>query len=121
MSAWAASCSGSNTARFEIWDGMRAIDYLQSRPEIDPQRIGCTGNSGGGTQTSYLMALDDRIHAAAPSCYITSLPRLLATIGPQDSEQHLFGQLAVGHRSCRSGHDAGAFAGASLHRNQGLL
>jgi dienelactone hydrolase len=87
---------GQNTARFEIWDGMRAIDYLQSRPEVDPQRIGCTGNSGGGTQTSYLMALDDRIRAAAPSCYITSLPRLLATIGPQDAEQHLFGQMAFG-------------------------
>ncbi len=87
---------GRNTARFEIWDGMRAIDYLQSRPEVDRQRIGCTGNSGGGTQTSYLMALDDRIRAAAPSCYITSLSRLLATIGPQDSEQHLFGQLAAG-------------------------
>ena len=87
---------GLNTARYEIWDGMRAIDYLQSRPEIDPQRIGCTGNSGGGTQTSFLMALDDRIHAAAPSCYITSLSKLLHTIGPQDSEQHLFGQLAFG-------------------------
>ena len=42
---------GRNTARFEIFDGMRAIDYLQSRPEIDPERIGCTGNSGGGSQT----------------------------------------------------------------------
>lgn len=87
---------GRNTARFEIWDGIRAIDYLQSRPEVDPQRIGITGNSGGGTQTSYLMALDERIHAAAPSCYITSLPRLLATIGPQDAEQCIFGQLAFG-------------------------
>ncbi len=87
---------GQNTARFEIWDGMRAIDYLQSRPEVDPRRIGCTGNSGGGTQASYLMALDDRIGCAAISCYITSLPRLLATIGPQDSEQHFFGQLVFG-------------------------
>jgi dienelactone hydrolase len=87
---------GQNTARFEIWDGMRAIDYLLSRPEVDPKRIGCTGNSGGGTQTSYLMALDDRIICAAPSCYITSLPRLLATIGPQDAEQNIFGQLANG-------------------------
>jgi dienelactone hydrolase len=87
---------GQNTARFEIWDGMRAIDYLQSRPEIDPKRIGCTGNSGGGTQTSYLFALDDRIQAAAPSCFITSLPRLLNTIGPQDAEQNIFGQLAIG-------------------------
>lgn len=87
---------GRNTARFEIWDGMRGIDYLQSRSEIDPNRIGCTGNSGGGTQTSYLMALDDRIVAAAPSCYITSFERLLSTIGPQDAEQNIYGQLAFG-------------------------
>ncbi len=87
---------GRNTARFEIWDAMRCIDYLQSRPEIDPNRIGCTGNSGGGTQTSYLMALDDRIIAAAPSCYITSFERLLSTIGPQDAEQNIHGQLAFG-------------------------
>lgn len=85
-----------NTARFEIWDGMRAIDYLQSRPEVDPKRIGCTGNSGGGTQTSYLMSLDERIVAAAPSCYITGFERLLDTIGPQDAEQNIFGQLAFG-------------------------
>ena len=87
---------GQNTARFEIWDGMRAIDYLQSRPEVDPQRIGCTGNSGGGTQTSYLMALDDRIKAAAVSCYLCGFPALLHTIGPQDAEQNLFGQVAAG-------------------------
>ena len=87
---------GRNTARFEIWDGMRAIDYLQSRPEVDPKRIGCTGNSGGGTQTSYLMSLDERIIAAAPSCYITGFERLLDTIGPQDAEQNIFGQLDFG-------------------------
>ncbi len=87
---------GRSTARFEIWDGMRAIDYLQSRPEVDLNRIGCTGNSGGGTQTSYLMALDDRIRAAAPSCYITGFEALLSTIGPQDAEQNIFGQLAFG-------------------------
>jgi dienelactone hydrolase len=87
---------GRNTASFEIWDGMRAVDYLQSRPQVDPNRIGCTGNSGGGTQTSYLMALDDRIAAAAPSCYITGFEALLSTIGPQDAEQNLFGQLAFG-------------------------
>ena len=87
---------GRNTARFEIWDAMRAIDYLQSRPEVDPQRIGCTGNSGGGTQTCYIMALDDRIKAAAPSCYLCGFPALLHTIGPQDAEQNMFGQLAFG-------------------------
>ncbi|MHC4580098.1 MAG: alpha/beta hydrolase family protein, partial [Planctomycetota bacterium] len=87
---------GRNAASFEVWDGMRAIDYLQSRGEVDPKRIGCTGNSGGGTQTSYLMSLDDRIIAAAPSCYITSLERLLNTIGPQDAEQNIYGQIAFG-------------------------
>ena len=87
---------GRNTASFEVWDGMCAVDYLQSRPEVDPKRIGCTGNSGGGTQTSYLMSLDDRIIAAAPSCYITSLERLLNTIGPQDAEQNIHGQIAFG-------------------------
>jgi cephalosporin-C deacetylase-like acetyl esterase len=87
---------GRNTATYRIWDGMRAIDYLASRPEVDPQRIGCTGISGGGTLTSYLMALDDRIAAAAPGCYLTSFRRLLETIGPQDAEQDIFGQIAYG-------------------------
>ena len=87
---------GANTARYRIWDGMRAIDYLQSRDDIDGQRIGCTGNSGGGTLTSYLMALDERIACAAPSCYLTTLRRLVETIGPQDAEQNIHGQLAFG-------------------------
>jgi len=87
---------GMNTARYRIWDGMRAIDYMASRPEIDPKRIGCTGNSGGGTLTSYLMALDERIVCAAPGCYLTSLKRLLETIGPQDAEQNIYGQIARG-------------------------
>ena len=46
--------------------------------------------------TAYLMALDDRISVAAPSCYITSLERLFATIGPQDAEQNITGQVAAG-------------------------
>ena len=87
---------GRNAARFEIWDGMRAIDYLQSHPEVNPTRIGCAGLSGGGTQTSHLMALDERITAAAPACYLTNFDRLFSTIGPQDAEQNIFGQLAFG-------------------------
>lgn len=87
---------GRQAASYRIWDGFRALDYLASRPEVDPKRLGCTGNSGGGTMTAYLMALDDRIAAAAPSCYITSFDRLLSTIGPQDAEQILTGQLAFG-------------------------
>jgi dienelactone hydrolase len=87
---------GQGTATYRIWDGIRSLDYLESRPEIDPTRLGCTGCSGGGTLTSYLMALDDRIVCAAPSCYITSLERLFATIGPQDAEQNITGQVALG-------------------------
>ncbi len=87
---------GRNTAGFRIWDGIRGIDYLQSRPEIDPKRIGCTGNSGGGTITSYLMALDERIVCAAPSCYLTTMRRICETIEPADAEQNIFGQLEFG-------------------------
>jgi dienelactone hydrolase len=87
---------GRSTATYRIWDGIRSLDYLASRPEVDPQRLGCTGNSGGGTLTAYLMALDDRIAVAAPSCYITSLQRLFETIGPQDAEQNITGQVAFG-------------------------
>jgi len=91
-----ALLGGRSTAGYRIWDGIRSLDYLAGRPDIDPARLGCTGNSGGGTLTAYLMALDERIVAAAPSCYITSLERLFATIGPQDAEQNITGQVAFG-------------------------
>ncbi len=87
---------GQNTATYRIWDGIRSLDYLASRPEVDAKRLGCTGNSGGGTLTAYLMALDERIVAAAPSCYVTTLERLFATLGPQDAEQNITGQVAFG-------------------------
>lgn len=96
MAGMGALLVGRELAGYRVWDGMRAIDYLASRSEVDPRRLGCTGNSGGGTMTAYLMALDDRIAVAAPSCYITSLERLFATIGPQDAEQNITGQVAFG-------------------------
>lgn len=78
---------GDNVARYRIWDGMRGIDYLLTRKDVDPNRIGCTGCSGGGTLTTYISALDDRVKVAAPSCYINSWQALLAGPGPQDAEQ----------------------------------
>lgn len=87
---------GKSAATYRIWDGIRSMDYLASRPEVDASKLGCTGNSGGGTLTSYLMALDERIVAAAPSCYLTTLQRLFETIGPQDAEQNITGQVAFG-------------------------
>lgn len=96
MAGVGAVLLGRNTATYRTWDGIRAIDYLCSRPEVDTKRIGCTGISGGGTMTSYLMALDDRIQAAAPGCYLTTFQRLLETVGPQDAEQTIFGQIEFG-------------------------
>ncbi|MBR4752378.1 MAG: acetylxylan esterase [Thermoguttaceae bacterium] len=88
---------GRNTATFEVWDIMRAIDYLQSRPDIVADKIGVCGTSGGGTQTAYIMSLDDRVALAAPSCYICSFfNNLTKKLGPQDGEQNIFGQLAFG-------------------------
>ena len=89
--------TGDNIARYTIWDGMRALDYLLSRKEVDPQRVGVTGNSGGGTHSAYLAALDDRLKVAAPSCYITNWERLLAQLGPQDAEQNLSPLLNLGY------------------------
>ena len=79
-----------------IWDGMRAIDYVVTRPEVDPERIGYMGQSGGGTMTALMEAADDRIKVAAPSCFLTSLRALCAEIGPQDGEQNIYGQLSFG-------------------------
>ncbi|MEW5976836.1 MAG: acetylxylan esterase [Acidobacteriota bacterium] len=87
---------GQSSASLFLWDGVRAVDYLLSRPEVDPKRIGVTGISGGGTQTSYLAAIDDRILAAAPTCYICGFRRLLESIGPQDAEQNFLHGLDRG-------------------------
>ena len=88
--------TGDNMARYTISDGIRALDYLLSRKEVDPARVGVTGNSGGGTHTAYLAALEDRLHVAAPSCYLTSWGQLLRTIGPQDAEQCLLPWIGAG-------------------------
>ena len=58
---------GANFGLFRAWDGIRGIDYLLTRPEVDPDRIGCCGQSGGGTLTQFLAALDSRIRAAVVS------------------------------------------------------
>jgi len=86
--------TGSSLARYMIWDGMRAIDYLISRSEVDPSRLGVTGRSGGGTQAAYLGAMDARIRAAAPENYITTFRRLIETRGVQDAEQNFTSGIA---------------------------
>lgn len=88
--------AGVAPASYFAWDGIRAIDYLVSRPEVDAARIGVTGRSGGGTQTTYIAALDERVRAAAPECYITTFDKLLRSRGPQDAEQIPYRAIAEG-------------------------
>ncbi len=88
---------GRNTATFEIWDMTRALDYMQTRSDLLQTGFGVAGISGGGTQTSYIMALDKRIKAAAPCCYICNIfDNLMYVNGPQDAEQNIFGQTGFG-------------------------
>lgn len=87
---------GHSTARYFVWDGIRGIDYLVSREEVDASRIGVHGLSGGGTQAAYIGALDDRVVAAAPSGYITGFKRLIESIGLQDGEQNFYHGLKEG-------------------------
>ena len=72
---------------WRAWDGIRALDYLLSRPQVDPNRVGLTGNSGGGTMTTWLWALDDRFTMAAPSCYVISFLSNLENEEAADAEQ----------------------------------
>jgi hypothetical protein len=62
--------SGRHLAFYFIWDGIRCLDYLETRPEVDHGRIACAGCSGGGAITNYLAALDDRIAVAVPTSWI---------------------------------------------------
>jgi len=95
-----AYLAGANLARWEIWDGIRAVDYLLTRPEVDSQRISITGTSGGGFQATLIAALDERIKVAVPSCYISALPmrmynRIFAD-PDSDPEQDLSGMISNG-------------------------
>jgi cephalosporin-C deacetylase-like acetyl esterase len=90
---------GSGFARYRVWDGIRSLDYLLSRSEVDPQRIGCTGHSGGGTMTMYLIALDPRIQAAvAVEANFENMagPRYDPPGAIADAEQDLVGSLPLG-------------------------
>ena len=88
--------SGVSSAKHFIWDGMRAIDYLLTRKEVDPENIGVTGFSGGGTLTSYLMAFDERVKVAIPCSWPTAYRRLIETKGVGDAETVLIDGLPKG-------------------------
>jgi cephalosporin-C deacetylase-like acetyl esterase len=86
---------GQSVARYFIFDAKRAIDYLVSRPDVDPDRIGVTGCSGGGAITTYVGVFEPRVKAAAPGCSINSF-RTLFTGPTADSEMSLPQFLASG-------------------------
>jgi dienelactone hydrolase len=63
-----AFLAGTHVFNFMAWDVIRAVDYLVSRPEVDPARIACTGCSGGGMMTTYILPFEPRITVAIPAC-----------------------------------------------------
>jgi hypothetical protein len=95
-----AYLAGASLARWEVWDGIRGVDYLLSRPDVDGARLSVTGTSGGGFQAAMLGALDERIRVIIPSCYITALPMRMENrifVDPDsDPEQDLDGFLSRG-------------------------
>ena len=87
---------GESVAKYFFWDGVRAVDYLLTRREVDPARIGALGCSGGGAMTAILGALDARVAAVGTACYITNFNALLPGLGPQDGEQSTPGWIRRG-------------------------
>ena len=81
---------------WRAWDGIRALDYLLTREEVDPKHVGITGNSGGGTLTTWLCGLDSRCTMAAPGCFVTTFRRNLENELPADVEQCPPRALALG-------------------------
>ena len=81
---------------WRAWDGVRALDYLLSRPEVDPKHVGVTGNSGGGTMTTWLCGVESRWSMAAPSCFVTTFLHNAENELPADTEQCPPQVLALG-------------------------
>lgn len=79
--------AGSVLTKYFIADAMRAVDYLCTRSEVDTDKIGATGSSGGGTMTAVMGVVDDRIKAVAPGTFITTRRDYMYAGSGQDSEQ----------------------------------
>ena len=91
---------GEFLGSWRAWDGIRALDYLLSRDEVDPKHVGVTGNSGGGTMTTWLCGVEPRWTMAAPSCFVTTFRRNTENELPADTEQCPPNALALGLDHC---------------------
>jgi dienelactone hydrolase len=87
---------GEFLGTWRAWDGIRALDYLLTRSEVDPRQVGVTGNSGGGTLTTWLCGVEHRWTMAAPACFVTTFRRNLENELPADTEQCPPKALALG-------------------------
>lgn len=81
---------------WRAWDGIRALDYLLTRPEVDSKHVGVTGCSGGGTMTTWLCGVERRWTMAAPSCFVTTFLHNCENELPADTEQCPPMALALG-------------------------
>ena len=93
LRAWLA---GWNFMRFYLWDAIRAIDYAESRADLDCSRLGVMGTSGGGTMSAFIQAFDGRIKVSAPNCYVSSKYEVIRERGCHDAEQFFWNQLPDG-------------------------
>ncbi len=85
---WWWNCRGYTPAGVEAWNCIRALDYLQARPEVDREKLGVTGRSGGGAYSWWIATLDERIKAAVPVAGVTDL------------ENHVVDGVVEGHCDC---------------------
>ena len=96
---------GENLTQYRIWDGMRGIDYLLSRPEVDKEKIGCAGHSGGGTLTLFISCVDQRAACSVVNEGGTTHRWPLeiqpgSRVGPSDVEQNIFPAALHGADMC---------------------
>lgn len=93
---------GGSLVTLNVWDLIRTLDYLSSRSEVDPERIGCMGLSNGGRMTMYLAAIDDRVRVAVLSSIINSFKERLLPNAWGCGGQYVPGLLKYGdvHEIC---------------------